>query len=153
MPRARKVDYKAVELYAQQHPEAVQTEIGRLFGITQGLVGRILRRASLTNTHRGVPRKGRKAPDGSRAEVAYFYWDRHLQTLGFGMRRGMRLGGKEILYGDGPSLQLQRALEDESAALPEEEESIFEVLTREHSIECCLPHQQPESNDDGAPCL
>ncbi len=43
MPRARKVDYKAVELYAEQHPEAVQTEIGRLFGITQGLVGRILR--------------------------------------------------------------------------------------------------------------
>jgi hypothetical protein len=153
MPRARKVDYNAVALYAQQHPEAVQTEIGRVFGITQGLVGRILRRLDLTNTHRGKPRKV-DPPKGTWAEVAYFYWDRHLQELGFGMRRGDRLGGKELLYGDGPALQLQQALQADSAALPEEEDeqSIFEVLTREHSIECCLPTSS-ESADAGEPCL
>jgi hypothetical protein len=152
MSRARKVDHKAVEQYAQQHPEAIQTDIGRVFGITQGSVGRILRRASLTNTHRGVPRKATKPPKGTWAECAYFYWDKYLERLGFGVSRGEKLGRQRILYGYDP---LQQALQDESATLLEEDESegVIEPLYEQCSIERYLPATAPASTDDGDTCL
>jgi hypothetical protein len=131
MARARKVDHKAVEQYAQQHPEATQVDIAKVFGFgDRGSVGRILRRANLTNTHRGVPRKA-SPPPGTWAEQAYFYWDQHLQTLGLGMRRGERLNGALILTNYDPSRQ---GLKDESATLlPEEQDNYdpaVEALTR-----------------------
>jgi hypothetical protein len=159
MSRARKVDHKAVEQYAQQHPEAIQTDIGRVFGITQGSAGRILRRASLTNTHRGVRRKTTKLPKGTRFDrfgrvcpvqspaVQYFFWDRYLQQLGFGVSRGEKLGRQRILYGYDP---LQQALQDESATLVEEDETegVIEPLNRDPKV--YLPVTQ--SNDEGNVC-
>jgi hypothetical protein len=174
MARARKVSHQAVEQYAQQHPAATQTEIGRVFSITQGSVGRILRRVGLTNTHRGVPRKETKPPKGTRfdrfgrvcpvqsAEVLYFFWDRHLQQLGLGESRGERLGRQRILYGYDGSRQ---ALQDESATLPEEmddydpaieafthseQERAFESL--EETPLSSLP-LATESEDAGETCL
>ena len=166
MARARKVAHQAVEQYAQQHPDATQTEIGRVFSITQGSVGRILRRVGLTNTHRGVPRKETKPPKGTKFDcfgrvcpmsmqspaVQYFHWNQYLQQLGLGESRGEKLGRHRILLGYDPR---QQALQDESATLLEEEEEaegVIEPLSREHSIERYLPTSS-ESADAGETCL
>jgi hypothetical protein len=163
MARARKVSHQAVEHYAQQHPEATQTEIGRVFSITQGSVGRILRRVGLTNTHRGVQRKATLWPKGTRfdrfgracpvqsAEVLYCFWDRYLQQLGCGMSRGEKLGRQRLLYGYDP---LQQALQDESATLLDESEGVIEPIFREqHSIERYLPPTKSESPLTEDACL
>jgi hypothetical protein len=175
MARARKVSHQAVEHYAQQHPGATQTEIGRVFSITQGSVGRILRRVGLTNTHRGVPRKETTLPRGTRfdrfgkvcpmqsqsPEVQYFYWDRFLQQLGCGMSRGERLGRQRLLYGYDNSRQ---AVQDESATLPEELDDCdpaVEAFSREtegiteplEESPMALACSQPESTDFEDQCL
>jgi hypothetical protein len=115
MPRKRKVNHKAVVKYAQKHPEAVQVAIGKHFGITQGSVGRILRAAGETNTHRGVCHRSTPKNGQSKQEFA---WEKKLCQLGLGMDRGMRLGRQRIFYGYDPRKQAQLA---ESATQIEEE--------------------------------
>lgn len=148
MARANKVDHKLVEQYAQQHPEATQAEIGRVFSIPRRSAGKILQRAGLTNTHRGVPRKAMKLPKGTLVdrfgqvcpmsmqslEVQYFFWDRYLQQLGCGESRGEKLGRQRILYGYDQNRQV---LHDESATLPEENDEYDQavaILTREPDV-------------------
>ena len=79
MPRKRKVSHAAVVKYAQKHPEMIQVDIGVHFGITQGSVGRILRAAGETNTHRGVCHRSKPKKGQSKKE---FDWEQRLCKLG-----------------------------------------------------------------------
>jgi hypothetical protein len=115
MARAKKVDHKAVEQYAEQYPEATQSDIGRHFGIAQKSVSRILIRVGLTNKHRGIMRPA-TPPKGTKAEIQYFHWDRLLQRLGFGMSRAEKLGRHRLF----PYDQQRQHIQDGSVTLPEE---------------------------------
>jgi hypothetical protein len=97
--RKRIINYQKVVRFAKKHPDMLQKDIGKKFGLTQSQVSSVLRQAKESRRlYRGrVPyRKENQNEDQA-------YWEKKLHHAGLGMDRGLRINNQRVLYGYDPA--------------------------------------------------
>lgn len=109
MGQRRRVSYYRIVGFARRHPDLLQDDIGRHFGLTQSQISKILRAGGLLKGKRYV---GRPLVRQSGWSDKQFEWEQRLHDLNLGMDRGARLNNQRIFYAYDP---LKEANGDRSA--------------------------------------
>src|SRR5258707_11727161 len=102
MGKRPKVSHAIVAAYADKHPEMLQADIGRHFGLTQSRVSHILRAAGQRRRKHGRPVERKE----SQSQLEHD-WEKVLHAAGLGMDRGLRINNIRILYGEDPEKEKQ----------------------------------------------